>query len=94
MLGLEEGLDHPISGFQVSMNQEMSPTRVCYWSERAGVKRVYSLSSVDNNGDGMVTLVDDSSSRTKEEVSLPKLVERHLTSKKSLTELCLLCYFP
>ena len=94
MLGLEEGLDHPNSGFQVSMKQEMSPTRNCCWSEGAGGKRVYSLSRVDKNVAGMVTLVDDSSSRTKEEVSLPKLVERHLTSKKSLTELCLLCYFP
>ena len=83
MLGLEEGLDHPISGFQVSMNQEMSPTRVCYWSERAGVKRVYSLSSVDNNGDGMVTLVDDSSRRTKEEVSLPQRRDDKLTSKRA-----------
>ena len=84
MLGLEEGLDHPNSGFQVSMNQEMSPTRNCYWSEGAGGKRVYSLSSVDKNVAGKVTLVDDSSSRTKEEVSLPKLAET-LTPKESLT---------
>ena len=72
MLGLKERLDHPISGFQVLMNQEMSLIQFFYWSEGAGVKRVYSLSSVDNNVDGMVTLVDDSSSQTKEEVSLHK----------------------